>query len=230
MFKNRSFMLGLGIGIIAGALLLQLMLLAQSGRETLPTDIESATNDAQNQEQATQTEENPSDSAEVPASDTPASTEVTEQPEEPDTEAPSTPSSNAAETPDSGEEPTSSEPSKPNTSATPTAPEKTADADIDTETQAPATPNKPASSSNVTPQKSNAAESSNVSFEIQSGMNLQNVSQALANAGIIDDAAAFERRAQQAGVSGKLQIGNYSFSQDDSFADIILEISTPKNE
>ncbi|MDU4698679.1 MAG: hypothetical protein E6Y08_22940, partial [Paenibacillus sp.] len=37
MMKNRQFMLGLGCGLIAGALLLQLMLIGQGGNKELYT-------------------------------------------------------------------------------------------------------------------------------------------------------------------------------------------------
>lgn len=236
MFKNRSFMLGLGIGIITGALLLQLMLLAQSGRPTLPADTEPTTNEVQTDAPAAE-EEQPASSSDTEETPTDASEpqDSAEEPTEPEESVPSEPDSEAAETPDAGTAPTSSEPEKPTSSTTeapaaPTEPEDTAATESEQPAQAPAAPTEPEASTDVQPQQSAAIESSNVSFEIESGMNLKAVSQALANAGVVDDAVAFQRQAAEAGVTGKLQVGSYSFKSGDSYADIIREISTPKEE
>lgn len=240
MFKNRSFMLGLGIGIITGALLLQLMLLAQSGRPTTPADVES-TSEVQTNAPAGEgeqpTEEQPAASSDAEETQTDASQpqDSTEEPTEPEATAPAEPNSEAAEPPDTGQAPASSEPEEPAAATTeaptaPTEPTDTATTGSDQPAQAPVAPTEPEASADVEPQQSSAAESSNVSFEIERGMNLKAVSQALANSGIVDDAVAFQRQAAEAGVTGKLQIGNYSFKSGDSYADIIREISTPKEE
>ncbi|MEJ8302569.1 hypothetical protein [Saccharibacillus sacchari] len=238
MFKNRSFMLGLGIGIITGALLLQLMLLAQSGRPTVPSDVESTTGEIQTDAPAAE-EERPAGSSDSDVEQTPTNEsepqDSTEQPAEPEATAPNEPDSEAAEAPDAGTAPTSSEPAEPTSSTTeaptaPTEPADTAATGAEKPAQAPAAPTEPEVSADVQPQQSAAIESSNVSFEIERGMNLKAVSQALANAGVVDDAVAFQRQAAEAGVTGKLQIGNYSFKSGDSYEDIIREISTPKEE
>ncbi|EXG83105.1 endolytic transglycosylase MltG [Saccharibacillus sacchari] len=240
MFKNRSFMLGLGIGIITGALLLQLMLLAQSGRPTTPADVES-TNEVQTNAPAGEgeqpTEEQPSDSSDAEETPTDASEpqDSTEEPTEPEAAAPTEPDSEAAEAPETGQAPASSEPEEPAAATTeaptaPTEPTDTATTGSDQPAQAPVVPTEPEASADVEPQQSSAVESSNVSFEIERGMNLKAVSQALENAGVVDDAVDFQRQAAEAGVTGKLQIGNYSFKSGDSYADIIREISTSKEE
>lgn len=241
MFKNRSFMLGLGIGIITGALLLQLMLLAQSGRSTELTGVESTTGEVQTNapvgEGEQPTEEQPaesSDAKETPTDDSQPQ-DSTEEPTEPEATVPTEPDSEAAEAPDAGQAPVSSEPEEPTSSTTeaptaPTEPTDTAAAGTEQPAQAPSAPTEPEASADVQPQQSSAVESSNVSFKIERGMNLKAVSQALANSGIVEDAVAFQRQAAEAGVTGKLQIGNYSFKAGDSYADIIREISTPKEE
>ncbi|CAM4252881.1 endolytic transglycosylase MltG [Saccharibacillus endophyticus] len=241
MFKNRSFMLGLGIGIITGALLLQLMLLAQSGRPTSPADAES-TNEVQTNAPAGEEEqpakEQPADSSDPEETPTEESQpqDSAEEPTEPEAAVPTEPDSETAEAPDAGQAPVSSEPEEPSSATTeaPSAPTEpttdTAATGSEQPAQAPAAPTEPEASTDVQPQRSNAMESSNVSFEIERGMNLKAVSQALANAGVVDDAVAFQRQAAEAGVTGKLQIGNYSFKSGDSYADIIREISTPKEE
>ena len=240
MFKNRSFMLGLGIGIITGALLLQLMLLAQSGRPTSPADVES-TNEVQTNAPAGEgeqpTKEQPADSpdAEETPTDESQPQDSAEEPTEPEAAVPTEPDSETAEAPDAGQAPVSSEPEEPSSATTeaptaPTEPTDTVTTGSEQPAQAPAAPTEPEASTDVQPQRSNAMESSNVSFEIERGMNLKAVSQALANAGVVEDAVAFQRQAAEAGVTGKLQIGNYSFKSGDSYADIIREISTPKEE
>ncbi|MDO3410671.1 hypothetical protein QWJ34_12940 [Saccharibacillus sp. CPCC 101409] len=230
MFKNRSFMLGLGIGIIAGALLLQLMLLAQSGRQDLPGSAEEPAarqqTGADGADSPQQGEEAGADAEAAQGADSPAKpqSEPADNPDKPKTPAVTEPTSEEPDAPSSPEPSAPAAPDKPEESVKP------AEADGSEDSQQPEEPDAPAASGDVEPQRSDAAQSSRISFEIRSGMNLQAVSKALQDAGIVKDADEFQRQADAAGVSSRLQIGDFSFAPGQSYADIISELSTPTNE
>ncbi|OWR27873.1 hypothetical protein CDO73_20405 [Saccharibacillus sp. O23] len=272
MFKNRSFMLGLGVGIIAGALLLQLMMLAQSGRPEQPaaanvpaaeqtgtggadallSGADETSEPSTDDKAQTQSEQPASEEADVSAEaepqksaadarkdtavkqEAPASGEAaqstTDSPSKPTSQATQKPAASAPQSTEKSASPTAQKPQTPaaQSTAKPSEPAKTAEPEKSA--QAPSAPTKPETSGNVEAQRSEEAESSRVSFEIESGMNLKAVSKALESAGIVKDASDFQRQAAEAGVTAKLQVGDYSFKPGDSYSDIIKEISTPKVE
>ncbi|GIP07855.1 MAG: endolytic transglycosylase MltG [Paenibacillus macerans] len=195
MIKNRHFMLGLGCGLIAGALLLQLMILGQGGgkiytaeqvkqaAEQLGLKVvaadEELLTEEQWQEKAGTGQE---DGGEGVEPDVPAS------PKNPD--APQAPAAPAKPSSAENKPPASADAEKP---------------------QTPAKPAKPAAVS--------------VEYKIAYGSTLAGVAEGLYKAGVITEKEAFLKAAKAKKINNKIRTGTYTFTEGEDYDSIIAKIS-----
>ncbi|WP_337032206.1 peptidase [Paenibacillus illinoisensis] len=113
------------------------------------------------------------------------------------------------------------------------APEKAEDT---SDPEAPTEPQQPASSGNESPNNVNepkAAEPSSpntpqkatVTFRVRSGNSLAIVAGNLEKAGIVDDAQAFIKAGKAERINTKIQVGTYALEKGESFESIIAKIT-----
>ena len=202
MIKNRSFMLGLGSGLLAGALLLQLMITAGTAEPSKDQVIKDAerlnlrvTEEADKlltkEEWAALKEE--SIESEPTETDAPTSPAVVPK-------AVTTPKKAAA--PSVPSTPKDSEVKQPDSSTTPV--------------------------SRKTPVASITPEVGSISLRIPNGSNLTKVADLLLKAGVIPDEKAFLRAADKRGVTKIIQYGRYNFGPEESLDSIIDKLTTKK--
>ncbi|WP_341347834.1 hypothetical protein [Paenibacillus sp. FSL H3-0469] len=202
MMKNRFFMLGLGIGLIAGALLLQLMIAGRAAPLTKEELIRQAASlnltVLDPAEAAATATPSPEKAAETEASGAPAATPVTpaSTPVVPPKPA-AVP--NAAATPGKP-----SAPAQPQSTAAPV-------------TKAPATPEAPV-----------AAVDGAITLKIPTGITLAQTADLLAEAGVIEDKNKFLKTANSRKVNTIIQYGSYSFTKGESINSIIDKLITVK--
>lgn len=206
MFKNRHFMMGLGIGLIVGALLLQLMTFSQGGSKKLWTkeqveqaaellnlkivehDQELLTEEEWEAKSAQTGQAEDADQASKPGTDPKA--EKAEAPAEPKT--PAAPTARGDQT---GEVSKTAEPKKP-------------------ETDTPKEPDEP--------------EAAEVQYKITYGNTLTNVADGLYKKGVIDDKEGFLKKARARKINAKIRTGTYSFQVGEDYDSIIDKIIAPK--
>ncbi|MFD1888353.1 hypothetical protein [Paenibacillus wenxiniae] len=230
MIKNRALMIGLGIGMILGAILLQLVNIGKgqtmlSGQQLTPEQIQQAAQ-AQNmqvytadqkvytreqwQELVKQEEEKKKQSQQSNSSGQQSTTkepEETTQPTEPD--SPEQPS-------------TSGTTSSSNQSSTTQSKSNSASGTVNT----PSQPNTPTTTKSTSP-TANAASSSATGkwFSVSSGQMLNDIAFNLKKQGLIQNQGEFINRASQLKVNKKLQIGSYQISVGESYDDILRTLS-----
>ncbi|PJN56041.1 hypothetical protein PAEVO_27640 [Paenibacillus sp. GM2FR] len=200
MIKNRTFMMGLGSGLVIGAVLLQLMWIGQGTTAATTEEITKeqlmAAAEAMDMQvfegseellTAEQWEEKRlSDGAGESEGADPALKTGTEKPEAPQ------------------------QPEKPETG-------------VDKKQESPRVTN-PAEPK--TPAKAEA----HIKVNIQSGNNLSDVANSLLNAGVIDNKQAFITKATENKINTKILSGTYSFTAGESYTSIITKITTkPSN-
>lgn len=200
MIKNRTFMMGLGSGLVIGAVLLQLMWIGQgttaattqeltkeqlmAAAEALDMQVFEGSEELLTAEQWE--EKRLSDGAGDSEGADPAQKTGTEKPEAPE------------------------QPKKPET-------------DVEKKQESPrvTNPAKP-----KTPAKAEA----HIKVNIQSGNNLSDVANSLLNAGVIDNKQAFITKATENKINTKILSGTYSFTAGESYNSIITKITTkPSN-
>ncbi|WP_405114094.1 hypothetical protein MHH28_09005 [Paenibacillus sp. FSL K6-1217] len=208
MMKNRFFMLGLGVGLIAGALLLQLMIAGRAVPLTKEELIRQATrlnltvvDPAAASATATAT---PSPEQGAGAQPSQAATESSAKANPTASQAPAVPPKPAA---------------TPSAAAAPGKPSAPAQPQSTTEpvTQAPATPEAPA-----------AAVNGVISLKIPTGITLAQTADLLAEAGVIEDKNKFLQTADSRKVNTIIQYGSYSFTKGESINSIIDKLITVK--
>lgn len=210
--KNPKFMFGLGVGLILGALLLQIM---NMGKGTSNLDlgknevIEAAnrlglkivepteklmTEEEWKEKSKTEQEQDKKDTQK----DTNASNKDAKTSTAPETpKAPSAPSSSDTEA-------KTATPQTPSTPATPTT------------TQVDQTQKLVAANTPVAKE---------ISFTINKGDFLSDVSSGLEKAGVISSAKEFQKEANAKKVNYKLKIGTYSFTAGEEYSSIISKIA-----
>lgn len=211
MFRNRNFMLGLGIGLIAGAFLLQLMNLGQ-GQQNKPVTVEQIQQAAEklrlkvvSEDERLLTEEEWKAEMEKKVEEEAAAEEPV-QPKQPDTPAkPAVPQEPHS---DGGGASGGSATSKSET-AVPAAPELP-------DAKAPAT----AESASV-----NQPEPVTVKYKIAYGDSLTAVADGLKKAGVISSSEAFIKEASKRGINTKIRTGTYSFQIGEKYSSIITKIT-----
>ncbi|MEK4042200.1 hypothetical protein NSU18_00955 [Paenibacillus sp. FSL H8-0048] len=197
--KNRFFMLGLGIGLIAGALLLQLMIAGRTAPLTKEELIRQAAGlnltVVDPAEAAATATPSPEEGARAKASGEPAATPASTPGVPPKPAA----APSAAATPGKP-----SAPAQPQSTAAPV-------------TKAPATPEAPV-----------AAVDGVISLKIPTGITLSQTADLLAEAGVIEDKNKFLQTANGRKVNTIIQYGSYSFTKGESINSIIDKLITVK--
>lgn len=216
MIKNRSFMLGLGAGLIIGALLLQLMLSGGAAPMTKDELVKEAA-------KLNLTVNDPA--AEAPAEDGADPAQGTEgTAKENDTAA-------VAGSPKPSALPKASPAASPKAAAKPT------DANKPVEPSAPAKPSSSAavkpkpkvtSSTVNTPATPAPAVAGTITVKIPTGITLSETADLLAEAGVIDDEAEFLKSANSRKANTRIQYGGYSFTKGESINSIIDKLITVK--
>ncbi|WP_042199195.1 hypothetical protein [Paenibacillus camerounensis] len=200
MIKNRSFMLGLGAGLIAGALLLQLMIsggVAPLTREELVR-------------QAALLNLTVTDPAAAPLA-TVAPDEADPAPEgQAGGAATPVPTSTPAATAAAAVQPSAA--AKPSMPASPSQPAPSSGT-----AEAPAAP--------ATPQ---AAAPGGIAVRIPAGSTLTETARILAASGVISDQNEFLQTAVSRKINTKIQYGSYNFVKNESVDSIIEKLITVK--
>lgn len=210
MIKNRFFMLGLGVGMIAGALLLQLMIAGKAApltKEQLIKEAErlnlTVVDQTQSADKGTVSGEEETQEGTPPG--TPESSQAP-------AEQAATASPAPAATPQAAVEPSAAA-----TPAKPSAPVQPQSSAADTGIVAPASPEAPA-----------VAVNGDISVRIPTGITLAQTADVLADAGVIQDKAEFLKTANSRKVNKIIQYGSYSFAKGESMNSIIDKLITVK--
>lgn len=213
MMKNRSFLFGLGTGLIAGALLLQLMISGGAAPLTKEQVIQGA--EKLNLKVIDESTEPPSDesasneSALEDANQDQKNVGLTDGTQE--NVAPSEPTVAASPAPVAT--PTVSDnPSKVIPPKEPTTPKEGT-------VEKPEVTTAPAAETPVTPK---VTANAGVSVRIPSGSTLTETANILEKAKVIKDKASFLEAANKRKINKKIQSGSYNFNKDESL-DSILE-------
>ncbi|ETT53694.1 hypothetical protein MKZ07_09645 [Paenibacillus sp. FSL P4-0338] len=199
MIKNRFFMLGLGIGLIAGALLLQLMI---AGR-ALPLTKEELIRQAASMNLTIV------DPAEAAATATPSPEKAAEA------KTSGAPAATPASTPVVPPKPAAA----PSVAATPGKPSAPAQ---------PQSTASPVTKTPVTPEAPVAVVDGVISLKIPTGITLAQTADLLAEAGVIEDKNKFLQTADSRKVNTIIQYGSYSFNKGESINSIIDKLITVK--
>lgn len=208
MIKNRSFMFGLGTGLIAGALLLQLMISGGAAPSLTKEEL------MQQAAKLNLTVTDPAADPQASPEPAPQATDPTGQsdkkgtPEASDAASTSSPAASAAASPEAAV--------KPSTAAAPTEPAMPSEPVQSTENapEAPATPQ--------------AAVSGGVAVRIPAGSTLTETAQLLAKAGVIKEQTEFLQTAISRKINAKIQYGSYNFTKGESVNSIIEKLITVK--
>ncbi|UQZ32088.1 hypothetical protein C2I18_00100 [Paenibacillus sp. PK3_47] len=213
MIKNRFFMFGLGTGLIAGALLLQLMISGGAAPMTKEQLVREAA-----KLNLTVTDPAASGAAE-PTADPEAAVQGT-GPEGQNGDAVSTPAASTAPAP-------SASPS-PSAAASPQAAVQPSTAAAPAEPSAPAEPVSTAGQANppAAPATPKPAGNNVISVNIPAGSTLTQTAELLAKAGVIKDKAGFLQTAINRKVNTKIQNGYHTFIQGESNNSIIDKLIT----
>ncbi|MEO2204037.1 peptidase [Paenibacillus pabuli] len=202
---KRSLWIGIGTGMIVGAVLLQLATVGQNALSDSSLETEPATANMTKEElesaaksmdlklvgtedelytEAEWVEKKKQESSEMQGETAaaPEKAEDTSDPEAP--KQPQQPASSGNESPNNVSEPKATEPSSPNT------PQKAA-----------------------------------VTFRVRSGNSLAIVAGNLEKAGIVDDAQAFIKAGKAERINTKIQVGTYALEKGESFESIIAKIT-----
>lgn len=210
MFKNRHFMTGLGIGLIAGALLLQIMMVGQGKSSDLWTkqqiidaaaklDLKVVDNGATlltEEEWKLKSEESVNNEGMEETSVTDSINESIKQ-----TEAPNTPVEPNT--------PESAQPSKVTADVSNEAPSNASSAENPSVPEAPA----------VEPQKVS------VEYKVVYGTTLTGLAEGLHKAGVISDEDDFIKKANAKKVTTKIRTGTYYFNIGEDYTSIIAKLT-----
>jgi hypothetical protein len=206
MIKNRFFMLGLGAGMIAGALLLQLML---AGR-AVPLTKEQLVKEAAKLNLTVV------DKTETGAEGTPAPENGAQDQGALGTAEPSAPAVSASPSPAATPK-AAAKPSAAVTPGQPSAPSKPAGDATGTGAVPPASPTSPEVDVN-----------GNISVRIPTGITMTQTADLLVEAGVIQDKAKFLQTANSRKANKIIQYGSYSFAKGESINSIIDKLITVK--
>ncbi|SFS48267.1 hypothetical protein [Paenibacillus sp. 453mf] len=194
MIKNRSFLIGLGTGIAAGALILQLALIGQGQAGGQPTQDLSTLSREELQEAAEELELKVYDaSAEVMTEEEWTEARAGEQAQDNSTLS----GTNSGNTSSSGG-PAVSVPEQPDQ---PEAPENT---------------NAPNPAGEPVP--------GTVSYRVINGATLNDVADNLLSLRVIEDRDAFVEEAINQGINRKIQVGTFEFTEGESIDSIISKL------
>jgi hypothetical protein len=206
MIKNRSFMIGLGSGLVAGALLLQLM---NSAGAAVPTKEQVVRDAAKLNLKVSEQSEKLLTEEEWAALQEQGSGEDAKT----DTGAPAEPA--AVKSPAPAEAPEGA--ASPDTAASPANPSPPGDSAVKTPAVTPASA--PTSSDPT---------GNEITLRVPNGSTLRDVADLLALGGIIKDTGAFLREGNSRGIAKNIQYGKYSFKKGESLDSIFKKLTTVK--
>ncbi|WP_410510849.1 hypothetical protein PaeBR_11970 [Paenibacillus sp. BR2-3] len=207
MIKNRSFMIGLGSGLVAGALLLQLMNsagVAEPSKEQIIKEAAKLNLKVSDQAEKLLTQE------EWAA--------LQEQNMESGGEGGNAANSGTLSQPAAGISPSPA--AAPDAAASPAPPSTPGEVQLPAVSAAPAVTMAPASSDSTI--------DGVVSLRIPNGSTLRDVANLLTMAGVIQDKSGFLRAADSRGITKVIQYGKYSFNKGESLDSIIKKLTTAK--
>ncbi|MGG1879297.1 hypothetical protein ABDI30_17230 [Paenibacillus cisolokensis] len=204
MIRNRTFMMGLGIGLVLGAILLQLMIIGE-GKQTqedaaanLTREQLIAAAEAMNLQVVERSEDEEGAGEEADAA---SGTSEGEGQGEAEAEAPVNPP--APEEPEAPQQP--EQPDEAQSAST----------EAGGEVSPPSEPKPPAEEP--------------IKLVVVRGSMLADVAEDLLQAGIIEDKQAFIARASSRNINRRVQTGTYSFKAGEDFDTIISELTKPSN-
>lgn len=201
MIKNRSFMIGLGSGLLVGALLLQLMNVGADQQDLHQTVSVGKLTKEQLQEQA--------EDMNLKVVDAEDQRMTEEEWKQQMVDKSSKPQGNGVKAPEAGKKAeapqTPEQPASPGSKANNETPKSEVPA-VSKRPEAPATPS--------------------VSVKIASGSNLTDVADKLKKSGIISDTASFVQKGRSQKMSTKIQSGTFEFTPGEDFSSIIAKITT----
>ncbi len=208
MIKNRSFMFGLGTGLIAGALLLQLMISGGAAPSLTKEELiqQAAKLNLTVTDPAADLQASPEPAAQ--ATDPAAQTDGKDKTEASDAASTPSPVPSAAASPEAAVQPSAA--AAPTEPAVPSKPVQSAG----TAPEAPATPQ--------------AAVNGIVAVRIPAGSTLTETAQLLAKAGVIKEQNEFLKTAMSRKINAKIQYGSYNFTKGESVNSIIEKLITVK--
>ncbi|EHB67328.1 MULTISPECIES: hypothetical protein [Paenibacillus] len=214
MIRNRTFMMGLGLGIVAGAVLLQLMLIGQGAQLTKASLTGELTKE------------------ELQAAAEAMDMQVLDKSEELLTAEQWKQKQLSEETSEGGEQPKADEQDKPSEPADNTGTDKRKtpkqpkqpdqpEAAKTKEMQQAAAPSEPKA-----PAKANAP----ITVRVPAGNNLSDVADSLLAAGVIKDRQGFIDKATEKRINRFIQSGTYTFTAGEDYGSIITKITAkPSN-
>ncbi|MBO2945726.1 endolytic transglycosylase MltG [Paenibacillus sp. F411] len=217
MIKNKSFLNGLGLGLILGAVLLQLMFLGQAAsstdesktewtREELEQAADSINLRVLESQEELMTEE---EWSELQKQD------EQQQPTGSDNQQGGAAAPKASPADQGG----SLEPAAP---FQPESPEKT----TAPEAKAPAPAAEPAPQKSAPPAAPEAPKAVYIKYSIPPGAHLSDVAAGLKQSGVIQDAAAFVTAATEKKINLSIQQGTFTFRKGESFGSIMEKITS----
>ncbi len=225
MIKNRSLMIGIGIGIILGAVLLQLVNIGKgqtmlSGAQLTPEQIQQAAQ-AQNMQVYT---------ADQKVYTKEQWQELVKQEEEKKKQSQQSGQQITTKEPEETKQPTSPEsPEQPSTSGTKSSTSSSTQSSANGTQSGSAsgtvnTPSQPTTPTTTTKNTASANTSGNW-FTVSSGQMLNDIAFNLKKQGLIKSQGDFINRASQLNVNKKLQVGSYQISSGQSYDDILRTLS-----
>lgn len=197
MIKNRVFMLGLGIGLIIGAVLLQLMIMGERSMSTEQPQDKQWTKEQLEEGAKALGVKVVDDSDELMSEEQWKEKMKTES--EKMTGTPAVPPSKPAES------------EQPDSPQTPVKPDKTKNNTTSPDIKKPSAPKE--------------AAPAQIRFVIADGNNLSHVADGLKKAGVITDKQAFIKEATAKRINTHIQTGTYTFTAGESAQSIIHKIS-----
>lgn len=236
MIKNRTFLLGLGSGLIAGALLLQLMI---SGNAAPLTQAQVLKGAAHLNLKVTDAAGKPLTGGEPDTGTLPGA-------EHGQQNSPGEPAASPAGSPGPSGGAASPPPSAPAAAVTPSpaAPPKAAESDAAVKPSPPAVPSAPAGGTaqkpvpTVTPAVPDKPEAPQkpseppaavpVTVRIPNGVTLNGTADLLAKAGVVKDKNAFLKSAKERKINTKIQSGTFSFEKGEDIDTVIQKLITVK--
>ncbi|WP_025719839.1 endolytic transglycosylase MltG [Paenibacillus sp. 1-18] len=210
MIKNRSFMLGMGTGLVTGALLLQLAMIGQGQSQPSSMDPKNMTRE-QLEKAAAGLNLQISDSSDPKMTEEEWRNKVIKE----GSKTPTTPQkAKPAQTPSTPKAPANSAPSTASKPAASTTIMKN-----------PEQPQTKGSGAATTPDTPKQPATPQVRYSIASGSNLRSVASGLEKAGVVSDASAFEAAAKAQKINTKIRTGTYQFAKGEDFGSIITKIT-----
>lgn len=210
--KNRTFLLGLGVGLIAGALLLQIMLIGQgTAGSQLVTKQQVKEAAARLDLKVVEGSDQLLTAQEWEAKSKEA--DPTQPSKQSESKSPDTPKTPASTT----------KPTEPQSATEPQQPAKPSEAD---KSSAASSPDAPGVTTPQTHKPDAPKKPETVTYKISSGDTLSKVADGLKSAGVISDKSAFIKKAVDQKSNYSLQTGTYSFDQGESIVSIITKITS----